>query len=310
MFFTDLSTPVPLGGLIGEGENKKKGTVMKLEDNIEIYPGKQHFIPGFNFEHFRKRYKGLSFVSQRSFIESLDISTNQDWIQLKRGFLGASTASEFLSDSTKVSALRRTADFKKMTLKEKRCKLAEIPLEERLGDTCKRLAYRVLAERRTSWECQEVNWSEKTSVKRGLCFEELSTDIYKKAYDIKDDEIFDVMFVRNGDLLGFSPDKIITKDGKRVSLEIKNFEPPHFYEAICNFEYEKVIKQAQLQIFCGKLDYVDIMLYCAEENVYKIFRYYSGIDYQDAISLRYEEFNEFLKIIEARIKTEAVEINF
>lgn len=282
---------------------------MKLQDNIEIYTGKQHYIENFNFDKFFRDYKNLNYEGQRSFIESFDISTNQEWLDLKRGYLGASTAHDFLTDSQKVSALKRTKAWNEMSLQERQSKLNEIPLEERLGEGCKKLAYRILAERRTSWREPEPTWAEKTQIKRGLVFELPAVDLYKKIENVSDNELLDVLFIRNGDLMGFSPDKLVIKDNKRIVLEIKNFEAPAFYKAVADAEKQETIEQVQWQIHVGNLNRVDI-LYCSQEDgSYKLIRYGRGIDYMNAFTVREAEFREYLTILENKIKSEVVDIN-
>lgn len=288
---------------------KRKGTAMKLDDNIEIYSGKQHFIEKFDFNNFFLEYKNLPYEGQKAFIESFDISTNQEWLELKRGYLGASTAHDFLTDSAKVSALKRTKAWGEMSLAERKAKLAEIPVEERLGEGCKKLAYKILAERRTSWREPEPVWAEKTQIKRGLVFEHPAVELYKKIEGLTDDNLLDVMFIRNGDLMGFSPDKLVIKGDKRVVLEIKNFEPPAFYKAVADAEKPETIEQVQWQIHVGNLNYVDV-LYCSQEDgSYKIVRYGRGIDYMDAFTIREQEFREYLTIVENKIKSEVVTVN-
>ena len=288
---------------------KRKGTAMKLDDNIEIYSGKQHFIEKFDFNSFFIEYKNLPYEGQKAFIESFDISTNQEWLDLRRGYLGASTAHDFLTDSQKVSALKRTKAWQEMSLAERKAKLAEFPVEERLGEGCKKLAYKILAERRTSWREPEPVWAEKTQIKRGLVFEHPAVELYKKIEGLTDDNLLDVMFIRNGDLMGFSPDKLVLKGDKRVVLEIKNFEPPAFYKAVADAEKPETIEQVQWQIHVGNLNYVDV-LYCSQEDgSYKLVRYGRGIDYMDAFTLREQEFREYLTIIENKINSEVVTVN-
>lgn len=288
---------------------KRKGTAMKLDDNIEIYSGKQHFIEKFDFNSFFLEYKNLPYEGQKAFIESFDISTNQEWLDLRRGYLGASTAHDFLTDSQKVSSLKRTKAWEAMSLAERKAKLAEFPVEERLGEGCKKLAYKILAERRTSWREPEPVWAEKTQIKRGLVFEHPAVELYKKIEGLTDDNLLDVMFIRNGDLMGFSPDKLVLKGDKRVVLEIKNFEPPAFYKAVADAEKPETIEQVQWQIHVGNLNYVDI-LYCSQEDgSYKLVRYGRGIDYMDAFTLREQEFREYLTIIENKINSEVVTVN-
>ena len=289
--------------------SNKGAQEMKLPDNLEIFAGQQHYIENFDFNKFFNHYKTLSYEGQRGFIESFDISTNPEWLQLKRGYLGASTAHDFLSDSQKVSALKRTKAWAEMSMADKKAKLAEIPLEERLGEACKKLAYRILAERRTSWTEPEPTWAEKTSIKRGLIFEKPAVEIYKKIEGLTDENLADVLFIRNGDLMGFSPDKLVLNGDKRIVLEIKNFEAPAFYKAVADAEKPETIEQVQWQIHVGNLNRVDV-LYCSQEDgTYKLVRYGRGIEYMNALSIREEEFREYLTILENKIKSEVIDIN-
>lgn len=283
---------------------------MKDSRDIKISVGKQHYIENFNYTKFIAEYKGLSSEAQRAFIDSFDISTNKEWLQLRRGHLGASCAHDFLTDSAKVSAMKRSKEWNNLTLKEQEERLDKIPLEERLGESCKKLAYRVLAERRTNWTEPEPSWTEKTAIKRGLVFEYPAAELYKKVEGLTDAQLIDCMFVTNGDLMGFSPDKIILKDGKRIVLEIKNFEPPAFYKAVADSEKPETLEQVQWQIHVGNLNRVDI-LYCSQEDgTYKLIRYSRGIDYMTAFERREKEFNEYLTFLENKIKSEVINITF
>lgn len=282
---------------------------MIKDEKIEIFAGKQHYIENFDFHKFFAEYKNLPYESQRAFIDSFDVSTNKEWLEVKRGCLGASTAHDFLTDSAKVSAMKRTKAWAEMSMKERAVKLAEIPLEERLGESCKKLAYRILAERRTAWREPEPSWAEKTQIKRGLVFEAPAVEIYKKTEGLTDENLLDVMFIKNGDLMGFSPDKLVLKDGKRVVLEIKNFEAPAFYKAVADSEKPETIEQVQWQIHVGNLNRVDIMYCSQEDGTYKLVRYGRGIDYMNAFEEREKEFKEYLTILENKIKSEVVDIN-
>lgn len=277
---------------------------------VEIYAGKQHYIENFDFKKFYVEYRNLPYEGQRGLIESFDVSTNPEWKELKRGVLGASSAHDFMSDSLKVANMKRGKGWKELTEKEKEFKLAEIPLEERLGESCKKLAYRILAERRTSWREPDASWSDRVQVKRGLVFEAPSVEIYKKAENLKDENIVDILFIKSCDLVGFSPDKLILKGTQRVALEIKNFEPPAFYKAVADAEKPETIEQVQWQIMAGNLERVDV-LYCSQEDgTYKIVKYGRDESKINEFKKRLKEFEEYLTILEDKVKSEVVSIKF
>ena len=281
---------------------------MIKQENIEIYAGKQHYIENFDYVEFLTKYKTMTYDQQRCFIDSMAVTTNPEWLQVKRGCLGASTAHDFLTDSMKVSAMKRGKAWAELSLAERAEKLMEIPVEERLGESCKKLAYRVLAERRTNWADIESTWSEKVQVKRGLVFEAPAVEIYKKIEGVTDEQMLDVMFIKNGDLFGFSPDKLILKDNKRIVLEIKNFEAPAYYKAVADAEKPETLEQVQWQIHAGNLNRVDI-LYCSmEDNTYKLVRYGRGIDYMNAFEQREAEFKEYLTLLENKLNSSVEEI--
>lgn len=272
---------------------------------MKIYLGKQHYIENFNYEKFIKEYKNKSYVEQKAFIDSFDISTNQEWLSLKRGNLGASNASKFLSDSIKLSSLKRTKKWLESTEIEKEFLLAEYEVEEKLGESCKELAYKILAERMTAWQDEEMSWSEKTSVKRGLVFESFASDIYQK---LTGKELVDVLYIKKDDLFGFSPDKLVVDENEKVVLEIKNFEPPAYLKAILDSEKKETIEQVQMQIFAGELDRVDVMYCSPEMNSFKIVRHFRDENYMLKFKKRAEEFNEYLDILKEKIKTSVVDI--
>lgn len=268
---------------------------------MKLYEGKQHWIDDFNYNEFAEKYFSMSYEGQRGFIDSFDISTNPEWLKLKRGHLGASTAKAFLADSQKVSAMKRTKGWKEATEEEKRVMLEDIPVEDRLGDTCKELAFKLIAERRTSWVEPEATWSEKTSIKRGLCFEQFSTALYKRLTGL---EALDFLFLERDDLMGFSPDKIVYDGDKRVSLEIKNFEPPAYYKAILGLEKPETIAQIQMQIYMGNLDRVDLLYTSFEDNSYKLYNYMRDEEFMKEFARREKEFKEYLSIVEKNINQE------
>lgn len=271
---------------------------------MKITLGKQHYIENFDFDKFIEEFNVKSYQEQRAFIESFDISTNPQWLDLKRGKLGASTASKFLADSQKVSAMKRTKKYQDGTEKEKSFMLAEIPLEEKLGETCKELAYKILAERRTKWSEPEANWSEKTSIKRGLIFEQFSSEIYEKLTGSK---LVDVLFIERNDLFGFSPDKLVVDDEK-VCVEIKNFEPPAFYKAISDMEKPETIAQIQMQIWIGGLDRVDCIYTSFEDNTFKVIRHFRDEEYMKKFERREKEFREYLDLLEEKLETEVIDL--
>lgn len=268
---------------------------------MKIYEGKQHWIDNFDYNEFAEKYFKLSCEGQRGFIDSMDISTNPKWLELKRGHLGASTAKAFLADSQKVSSMKKTKKWQEATEEERNNMLAEIPVEERLGDTCKELAFKLLAERRTSWVEPEASWSEKTSIKRGLCFEQFSEVIYKKLTGL---DCVDILFFERDELLGFSPDKLVNDHGKKVALEIKNFEPPAYYKAILGMEKPETIAQIQMQIYIGNLDRVDLLYTSFEDNSYKLYNYIRDENFMKEFARREKEFKEYLKLVENSINQE------
>lgn len=269
---------------------------------MKITQGKQHYIENFNYNEFVEKYFSLSCEGQRGLIDSFDISTNPEWLKLKRGHLGASTAKAFLSDSSKVSAMKRTKNWKEATEAERNAMLSEIPLEERLGESCKELAFKLLAERRTSWVEPEASWSEKSTIKRGLCFEQFSDELYKRITGLT---TVDVLFVERDELMGFSPDKLVVdKNGEKVSLEIKNFEPPAYYKAILGMEKPETIAQIQMQIYMGDLDRVDLLYTSFEDNSFKLYQYTRDENFMKEFARREKEFKEYLKTVENSINQE------
>ena len=272
---------------------------------MKIYEGKQHFLENFNFKNFLKNYSILSYEEQRNFIDSYDIQTNPEWLKLRRGKVSASNANKFLSNSLKVSSLMKTKKYQEANSEEQSKILSEIPFDERMGDSCKELAFKILAEKKTKWEDYYSAITDRVSVKRGLIFEQFSSKIYEKETGNK---LIDVLFIEKDDLFGFSPDKLIVADDKRIAVEIKNFEPPAYYKAVLDCQKKETIDQVQFQIWAGELDRVDVIYTSFEDNSFKIISHYPDPVIQANLKQRAKDFKKFLDLLSFSLSNNTKEI--
>lgn len=201
----------------------------------------------------------MTHTDRQAFINSININTNNDWLEIRAGKFTASTASQFLADS-------RT--------------------KGEIGDSCKTLCHRVMAEM-SGWREERNPYMEYASIRRGLCFESVAR---KLAEEKLGETITECGFVESDDLFGCSPDGLIMKDGKiDAVIEIKCPEPMSFYKQLmecANKEYQQQMQFAMNICDCSRAYFI---LYCPEvsDQVY-ILKYTRGMMWQNKINERKE----------------------
>lgn len=230
---------------------------------MKIYNFKQHTLDAeqsAQIDAIVSNWSEMTHENRQAFINSINVNTNNQWLEVRAGKFTASTASQFLADS-------RTKG-------------------ETIGDSCKTLCHRVMAEM-SGWREERNPYMEYASIRRGLCFESVAR---KLAEEKLGETITECGFVESDDLFGCSPDGLIMKDGKiDAVIEIKCPEPMSFYKQLmdgANKEYQQQQQFAMNICDCSRAYFV---LYCPEvsDQVY-VLKYTRGMMWQNKINERKE----------------------
>lgn len=253
----------------------------------KIYEIPQHRIDwektGTTQAEFMEAYASADSFTQRNLLDSILVWTNPEWLEIRAGRFTCSKASEFLADP--VSKADKEAG--------------------KIGETAKKLCYKVMAEHYTNWREPEANWADKLSVKRGLVFEPIARGLTEKALNTK---IKEVGIVTYGEFFGYSPDGIDANDPE-TAIEIKTYEPAHYLETIMNAADKKVQLQMQMAMAVGGFKRIYFVLYCPEidpSNVL-VLKYTRGIKYQNMFLERGIKMMDYMKeVAEQKDKQEIV----
>lgn len=249
---------------------------------MKIHNMKQHSICGEETEAINcaiVNWKEMSHVDRKAFIDSINIYTNPEWIDVRAGKFTASRASEFLADS-------RTKG-------------------ETLGDSAKNLCHRVMAEQ-AGWREERNPYMEYASIRRGLVFEPVARKLAEQKLG---ETITECGFVEDG-LFGCSPDGLIIKDGKiDAVIEIKCPEPMSFYKQLMDCakkEYQQQMQFAMNVCDCPRAYFV---LYCPEvsDQVY-ILKYTRGIAHQSKINTRKVEVVQYIQTVQEQVASGDINI--
>lgn len=223
-------------------------------------------------DYFVGIWDKISHIERQAFINSININTNNDWLEIRAGKFTASTASQFLADS-------RT--------------------KGEIGDSCKTLCHRVMAEQ-CGWREERNPYMEFASIRRGLVFEPVARKLAEQKLG---ETIEECGFVSADELFGCSPDGLIMKDGKiDAVIEIKCPEPMSFYKQLmecANKEYQQQMQFAMNICDCSRAYFV---LYCPEVStqVY-ILKYTRGIMWQDKIEERKMEVIKYMNKVSDQV---------
>lgn len=250
---------------------------------MKIYPMKQHRIcdeQSQDIQDIIHNWQSMNHADRKSFIDSINVYTNPEWLDVRAGKFTASTASDFLAES-------RTKG-------------------ETLGDSAKTLCHRVMAEI-TGWREERNPYMEYASIRRGLLFEDVAR---KLAQEKIGQEITECGFVEKDSLFGCSPDGLIMKDGKiDAVVEIKCPEPMAFYKQLMNCAKREY--QLQMQFICWVCDCprAYFVLYCPEvlDQAY-VLKYTRGILWQSKLDKRAQEVMEYMRQVNQQVLSGEINI--
>lgn len=251
--------------------------------NYKIYNFQQHSLDAEQSQQINtivNDWDKMSHTERQAFINSININTNNDWLEIRAGKFTASTASQFLADS-------RTKG-------------------ETIGDSCKTLCHKVMAEQ-SGWREERNPYMEFASIRRGLVFEPIAR---KLAEEKLGETITECGFVESDELFGCSPDGLIMKDGKiDAVIEIKCPEPMSFYKQLmecANKEYQQQMQFAMNICDCPRAYFV---LYCPEvSNQVYVLKYTRGIAFQNKINERKELVKEYMNKVSKQVASGDINI--
>lgn len=253
-----------------------KGTQMK------IHYMKQHLLGDEQEQAIANAIDHWLILNQQertAFIDSINVYTNPDWLEVRAGKFTASTAAEFLSDPTTKAA------------KE----LGEI------GDSCKNLCYKVMAEM-TGWREPQNPYTEFAQIRRGLLFENTAR---KLAAEQLGEEITECGFVESDVMFGCSPDGLIMRDGKiDAVIEIKCPEPKAFYKQLMDCAKREYQLQMQFSLWVCDCPRAYFVLYCPEVSP-KVFviKYTRGLSWQAKLEKRKEQVADYIHQVNEQINS-------
>lgn len=254
---------------------------------MKIYNFKQHELGADQEQAIQiaiNNWAQMSHTERTAFIDSVNVYTNPDWLEVRAGKFTASTASEFLADPASKAAKDAGE----------------------IGESCKSLCYRVMAEM-SGWRESQNPYMEFAQVRRGLVFEPTARKLAEKELG---KEITECGFVESDTLFGCSPDGLI-KNGDKVEavVEIKCPEPKAFYKQL--MDCAKKEYQMQMQFACNICDCprAYFVLYCPEVSP-KVFilKYTRGIQYQNKINERKVQVAEFMHKVNEQVNKGEFEI--
>lgn len=249
---------------------------------MKIHTMKQHRIcdeQSQDIQSIVHNWKSMAHTERKAFIDSVNVYTNPEWLDVRAGKFTASTAAEFLAES-------RTKG-------------------ETLGDSAKTLCHRVMAEQ-TGWREESNPYMEYAGIRRGLVFEDVAR---KLAQEKIGQEITECGFVEKDSLFGCSPDGLIMNGDKiDVVVEIKCPEPMSFYKQLMNCAKREYQLQMQFAMWICDCPRAYFVLYCPEvsDQVY-VLKYTRGMMWQEKIGVRSLAVVQYMN--EVREQTESGEIN-
>lgn len=249
---------------------------------MKIYNFPQHTICGEDAESINcaiANWKEMSHVDRKAFIDSINIYTNPEWIDVRAGKFTASRASEFLADS-------RTKG-------------------ETLGDSAKNLCHRVMAEQ-AGWREERNPYMEYAAIRRGLVFEPTARKLAEEKLGAK---ITECGFVSDG-IMGCSPDGLIMKDGNiDAVIEIKCPEPMSFYKQLMECAKKEYQLQMQFAMYVCQCPRAYFVLYCPEvsDQVY-VLKYTRGLAHQKKITQRNIDCVQYMNSVQEQLSSGYINI--
>ncbi len=257
------------------------------ELNMKIYNFKQHELGADQEQAIQiaiNNWAQMSHTERTAFIDSVNVHTNPDWLEVRAGKFTASTASEFLADPASKTAKDAGE----------------------IGESCKSLCYRVMAEQ-TGWRESSNPYMEFAAIRRGLVFEPTARKLAEKELG---KEITECGFVESDTLFGCSPDGLI-KNGDKVEavVEIKCPEPKAFYKQLMDCAKKEYQMQMQFTMNICDCPRAYFVLYCPEVSP-KVFilKYTRGIQYQNKINERKVQVADFMHKVNEQVNKGEFEI--
>ncbi len=254
---------------------------------MKIYNFKQHELGADQEQAIQiaiNNWAQMSHTERTAFIDSVNVHTNPDWLEVRAGKFTASTASEFLADPASKTAKDAGE----------------------IGESCKSLCYRVMAEQ-TGWRESSNPYMEFAAIRRGLVFEPTARKLAEKELG---KEITECGFVESDTLFGCSPDGLI-KNGDKVEavVEIKCPEPKAFYKQLMDCAKKEYQMQMQITMNICDCPRAYFVLYCPEVSP-KVFilKYTRGIQYQNKINERKVQVADFMHKVNEQVNKGEFEI--
>lgn len=243
---------------------------------MNIYNLPQHRISGEESNQIKNailNWQKITNTERQAFINSINIDTNPEWLEIRAGKFTASHASEFLADS-------RTKG-------------------EVLGDSAKNLCHRVMAEQH-GWREERNPYMDYAQIRRGLVFEPTAR---KLASEKLGEVITECGFVEKSELFGCSPDGLIMNGDKiDAVVEIKCPEPMSFYKQLMNCANKEYQAQMQFAMWVCDCPRAYFVLFCPEvsEQVY-VLKYTRGIAYQNKLNQRAVDVLKYINAVQEQV---------
>lgn len=254
---------------------------------MKIYNFKQHELGSEQEQAIQiaiNNWAQMSHTERTAFIDSVNVHTNPDWLEVRAGKFTASTASEFLADPASKAAKDAGE----------------------IGESCKSLCYRVMAEH-TGWRESSNPYMEFAAIRRGLVFESIARKLAEKELG---QEITECGFVASDVLFGCSPDGLIMNGDKvEAVVEIKCPEPKAFYKQLMDCAKKEYQLQMQFAMNICDCPRAYFVLYCPEVSP-KVFilKYTRGIQYQNKINERKRQVADFMHKVNEQVNKGEFEI--
>lgn len=254
---------------------------------MKIYNFKQHELGAdqeLAIQNAIENWAVMTHTERTAFIDSINVYTNPDWLEVRAGKFTASTASEFLADPT-TKAAKDAGE---------------------IGESCKSLCYRVIAET-TGWRETQSPYMEFASIRRGLCFESVARKLAEKELGEK---ITECGFVESDTMFGASPDGLIL-DGDKIKavIEIKVPEPKAFFKQLMDGAKKEYQLQQQFLMNVCDCPRSYFVLYCPEvlPKVF-ILKYTRGLMWQKKINERKIQVADFMHKVNEQVSKGEFEV--
>lgn len=226
---------------------------------MNITKVKQHFINfgDSSLEQFVAGYRAIPKRSLRkAAIESLDMQTNDEWLQARHGHITASNISKFLSGGRSKS--------------------------EPFGETAKSIVNAYLDEKTDSCYDDMETRTETYQMKMGLIAEKRALELFTKATGLNTtDEIGFISENINGIDFGCSPDALVMKDGKiDAIIEIKSRTGAEFRAERDKLGNKATIDQMQMAMLLADCPRAYLVMYDIARDCIQFIKWTRGLSFK------------------------------